>query len=95
MAIGCQAVEVCPGPVVAAVLSADKVDVDALRGRAQEGPEGARLVRPVHLSDALQVKAPQRLPVAANSILHTLSWLCRALQKVSNRLPANGIMLLS
>ena len=73
MAVGCQAVEVCPGPVVTAVLSADKVDVDALRGRAQEGPEGVRLVRPVHLSNALQVKAPQGLPAAANSGFSTLS----------------------
>ena len=93
MAVGCQAVQVCPGPVVAAVLSADKVDVDALRGRTQEGPEGVRLVRSVHLSNALQVKAPQGLPAAANSKFHTLSQLCRALPKLIRRPPACSIML--
>lgn len=73
MAIGCQAVEIGRGPVVAAVLSANKVDVDALSRRTQEWPEGVCLVRSVHLSNALQVKAPQRLPAAANSTSHTLS----------------------
>ena len=72
VAVGCQAVQVCPGPVVAAVLSAHKVDVDALRGRTQERPEGVRLVRSVHLSNALQVKAPQGLPAAAISKFLTL-----------------------
>ena len=70
MAVCSQALKVRGAPQVAAVLRPHKVHADALRGRAEEGPEGRLLKRGIHLADALHIEAPLQQP--ARTKAHTI-----------------------